>query len=216
VDARAAQVGDPIADASGRRVQFSGWSAGLSSDGRFATVVDPEAGGARIVDLSQTGPGTPVSNPASALWLDGNRLVWTDQLNGRTRLFLASPGAPAVALREWSGAELRTEASPDGRRVLVTAVTAPPQVPTTPSNDPAAFATPVSTGVVPEQSIFLVTDGRWEPVPGTPGGSDTELRATSWVGSRTISRSTDGIVYFEEIEGAKGRRFVLGSEADLR
>jgi hypothetical protein len=148
---------------------------------------------------------------ATARWLDGDRLAWTADLEGKTRLFLAAPGGAPSAVREWTGAHLQIDPSPDGKALLVTVFRG--EAPSDRAADPRLFETSAPRGTVPETGIFDVVDGRWRSLAG-PGPDDTH--AVRWAGPKTLAFMASGAVAFEDLDHPGVRRFVLGGEEDLR
>ena len=212
IDAASGRVGEPMTDGKGATILFAAWSAGLSPDGRFATVAPGERGEpARVVAVADGATVTDLPNPVSARWVGDDHLAWTVDREGKTRLFVAALPAPAVAIREWSTVHLRLEVSPDGKALLVTAQswTVSSDAPA----DAALFATPVAAGSPGEAGIYSIDDGHWRTL--SPRRID-DTHFTQWAGPNTIAGTGPGVVYLEDLDHPGMRRFVLGAEEDLR
>jgi hypothetical protein len=220
VDVATSQVGAAVADASGRSVVFSGWTGGLSPSGRFARIVDNrgDPGGARVIDL-RAGVDQPVA-PASpsASWIQGDRLVWHEDLDHRTRLFVETPGAPPKPLREWRDAQVGIQPSPDGRAVFVSVIPdiRGPGVDTSRRPpDPALFEGTAPTGGIAEELVYVPEEDRFITLGPPFSGRANDMRWSEWAGPKTLARIAPGVVYFEDIDKPGVRRFVIGGPGDL-
>jgi ABC-type transport system involved in multi-copper enzyme maturation permease subunit len=218
IEVGAARVGEPLAGPDGQPWIFA--LNGLSRSDRFARVKqrgdDPAT--TRIVDLRSGEDLGPSTSVPGAQWVEGDRVVWLETLDHRSRLFAASPGRAPVALREWTDAQVGLQRSPDARAVFVSALPAggPPAVDgQRRPPDPALFELPVSAGVVPEEVVFLAEEARWITMP-VFSGRPNDLRHTMWAGPKTLARIATGVVYFEDFDHPGEKRFVLGGEGDLR
>lgn len=222
IDTTAARLGPPLADAEGRPIVFGGWTAVLSPTGRFAFVSTPiETGRHRIVVDTASGREIPTGAiPVTARWLADDRLCWVASSDGVTRLVVQAPGANPVPVREWKGrANIGIEPSPDGRALLVSVLPGDP----TPSgtqiargdSDPALFEAPASGGRIPEEGVFSTDGDRWITLP-TFSSKPMDQRYTEWAAPQTLARIANGVVYLEDVGTPGAKRFVLGSEGDLR
>jgi ABC-type transport system involved in multi-copper enzyme maturation permease subunit len=214
VDVAAAKVGPAMAHASGSQIVFTGWPLGLSRSGRFARVVDPndESKASRVVDLRPGATPLPPLDAPGARWLAGDRLVWIEILGDRTRLLIATPGAPPAAVREWRVATVGIETAPDGRAVFVSVIKAGAGFvePSSRRGDPANFEGTVFAGAVPEEVVYLADENRFV-TPGPPFSTvANDQRYTQWAGGKTLARISSGSVYLQDIERPGQGRYVIG------
>jgi hypothetical protein len=220
VDVAAGRVGPAMADASGRQRIFAGWGGSLSLSGRFARLAagNDDSSGARIVDLRAGVDPSNVAAPPGLRWIDGDRFVWQQSLDDRTRMFIGGPGASPRAIREWRKATVGIDPSPDGRAVFIsviptggaTVVDASRRPP-----DPALFAGSVPAGAVPEELVYYPAEDRFTPVGAPFSDRANDRRYSQWAGPKTLARLATGVVYFEDIDAPGQRRFVVGGPRDL-
>jgi len=220
IDIAGASVGPPMATASGVPLMFAGWGGSLSPSGRFARIVggDGELDEARIVELNSLDGALDATAPLRMRWISGDRLVWLDDLEHRSRLFVGAPGEPPKVLREWRDAQVGIEPSSDGRAVFVSVIPAggPPTTdPKRRPSDPALFEGEAPMGASPEELVYLPDEDRFLP-PETPfSDRPNDHRYTQWAGPKTLARIGAGVVYFEDLDAPGKRRFVIGGEGDL-
>jgi hypothetical protein len=220
IDVAAARVGPALVDGSGRAPLFGGWGGSLSPGGRYARVVagDDDLKAARILDLKAGADRPAVPAPPHARWLSGDRLVWHDELDHRTRLFVGMPGAPPKALREWRDAQVGIEPSPDGHALFVSVIPGagaaggdadhrPP--------DAALFEGSAPEGSAPEELVYLPDEDRFLPAAPPFSGRTSDKRYSQWAGPRTLARIAPGVVFLEDIGALGKRRFVIGRPANL-
>jgi hypothetical protein len=195
IDVRARRVGELLADREGRPIHFSGWTAGLSPSGRFATIVVPgrPRGVVQVVDTATGEPLAPGPVPNSTQWIRGDRLVWVEHDPDRARLLVATPGAAAVALREWSHARVTIAPSPSEEALLVSVRVPLPSEPLL-QNDDASPSAPGPSGSVPEEGVLWLDERRWAGIPRIPGTGKTFAR---WAGPGVLARVMPGEVRFE-------------------
>lgn len=214
VDVATARVGPPLTDPSGAELLLAGWPLGLSRSGHFARVADPDGApsASRVVDLRpDAAPVPPVGTPA-ARWLAGDRLVWIEAMGDRKRLFIASPGAEPIALREWQVASVGIEPSPDGRAVFVSVIAGQSGSiePSSLRGNPAHFVGSLPSGTVPEEVVYLPDDRRFVTLGPPFSDRSNDQRYTQWAGERTLARLSPGSVCLEDIDNPGNRRCVIG------
>ncbi len=220
IDIAGASVGPPMATASGVPLMFAGWGGSLSPSGRFARLVggDGQLDEARLVELNALNGSLFAAAPLRMRWISGDRLVWLDDLEHRSRLFVGAPGESPKVLREWRDSQVGIEPSTDGLAVFVSVIPAggPPTTdPKRRPSDPALFAGSAPNGTSPEELVYLPDEDRF--LPPEPPFSDrlNDHRYTQWAGPRTLARIGPGVVYFEDIDAPGKRRFVIGGARDL-
>ncbi len=218
IDIPAASVGPPMADASGAPLLLAGWGGSLSPSGRFARVVGEIAGERRIVDLS-AGPDRPSADGPSRLWwISGDRFVWLEDLEHKTRMFVGTPGGSPKVLREWRDSQVGLGASPDGRAVFVSVIPAGGPPATDPKRrmpDLALFESTVPTGTSPEELVYDLDEDRFLPLGPPFSNRPNDHRHTQWAGPKTLARIGPGVVCFEDLDAPGKRRFVIGGARDL-
>jgi ABC-type transport system involved in multi-copper enzyme maturation permease subunit len=219
VDVAAARVGPAMMDASGRVLTFAGWREGLSPGGRFARIIDLEdaTGESHIVDLRAMADQPSTEIPPSARWLSRNRLVWADDLGHRKRLFVGTPGARPLALREWRDAQVGVEPSPDGQAVFVSVLSEGVPASDAKHKPPDAdlFEVTAPAGDVPEELVYLPEENRFVSLGPPFSDRVNDHRYTQWAGAKTLARIAPGVVCFEDIDAPGKRRFVIGGARDL-
>jgi hypothetical protein len=193
IDVRQGRIEAPVSDAAGRPVRFGGWSAGLSPSGRWGTTIPSASapGTIQIVEIGQGAVRSPEAVPNGAVWVADDRIAWIEEQDGNSRLLEAMPGTAPAVLREWTHTKASIAPSPDGRSLLVV----------------AGAASARELGVIR-------ADGGWVGLP-SPSVGGKKVFAT-WAGPNTLARIEADVVYFEDIDKPGVKRFVLGSEADLR
>ncbi|HEX6853108.1 MAG TPA: ABC transporter permease [Candidatus Polarisedimenticolaceae bacterium] len=96
--------------------------AALSPSGRFVSVDStPSWHGPKRVILRETGEVVEIAATDAAIWLDRDRLVWSESAGKGTRLFVARPGEAPVEIGAWPTEDVDLAPSPDRRRLLVRA-----------------------------------------------------------------------------------------------
>ena len=220
IDVAAARVGPPMADASGRPLQFVGWGPVLSPAGRFALVGDDgdDLDARRLVDLREGSGGRSVPAPRGASWLDGDRMVWYEILEHKTRMFVGTPGEAPKAVREWHDAEVGIRSSPDRRTVFISVIPAfgaPSVAAGRPLPDPARFEGSVPQGSAPEELVYVPDEDRVVSLGHPFSDRPNDQRYSVWAGAKTLARIAPGVVYFEDIDRPGVLRFVIGGSSDL-
>ena len=185
-------------------------------------VVDGADGGTEersaIIDLRDGGRRLPTLSPSWARWLPGDRLAWCDSFDRRTRLFVAAPGEPPKAIREWRDAQVGIEPSPDGHAIFISVIPAPGGPATDGSRhspDPAFFEGSVPEGGNPEELVYLADEARFVSLGPPFSDRANDLRYSQWAGPSTLARIAPGVVAFEDIGAGGKRRFVIGGPGDL-
>ncbi|HEX4823726.1 MAG TPA: ABC transporter permease subunit [Candidatus Polarisedimenticolaceae bacterium] len=215
IEAGLRRIGEPISDASGKPIEFASWLAGLSPSGKLgttATTVDlhSDRSGIAVTDLATGSVRVVDSSVNDEQWLSGDRLVWLENEGaGGSRVRLRSMGSDGkiVTLRAWRNAAVRIQVSPLGEAVYLSAhELAPGHGKALDPGDPE--------GTVPEHGILRVAEGKWFSI--NPACSEAEECTTTWASERTLARIGPGFLAFEDIDHPGVKRFVLGSEADLR
>ena len=219
IDIPAASVGPPMVDASGVPLLVAGWgTTSLSPSGRFARVVGDEVGERRIVDLSADPDQPSVDSPPMPHWISGDRFVWLDDLEYRTRLFVGAPGESPKVLREWRDSQVGLGQSSDGQAVFIAVIPAggPPAIdPKRRPPDPALFEGIAPSGASPEELVYLPDDDRFLKLGLPFSVRANDGRSTQWAGPKTLARIAPGVVYFEDLDAPGKRRFVIGGARDL-
>jgi len=220
LDVAARKVGPALADDAGHALTFAGWTGGLSPGGRFARVVDDAAGatGPYILDLKDRPRRLPTTSPGWARWIKDDRLAWCDDLDHRTRLFVARPGEPPRAIRGWNDGQVGIEPSADGRMLFVSVIPAggaPAIDGQRPRTDPALFEGTIPAGANPEELIYLVDEDRFVSLGPPFSGRVNDLRYSQWAGPKTLARIAPGVVALEDVDQPGKRRFVIGGPGDL-
>jgi len=220
LDVAAGKVGPAMTDPNGRVLTFAGWTGGLSPSGRFARVIGgPADGGASsILDLADGSRRMPATIPSWARWISGDRLAWCDDLEHRTRLFVAGPGEPPKAIREWRDAQVGVEPSQDGRTLFVSVIPAggaPPVDGQRPRPEAALFGESVPVGGNPEEFVYFVDEARVVTLGPAFSDRPNDLRYTQWAGPKTLARIAPGVVALEDVDQPGKRRFVIGAPRDL-
>jgi ABC-type transport system involved in multi-copper enzyme maturation permease subunit len=220
IDVAAAQVDEPLSNAAGQPILFSGWEGGLSPSGKLAMVSAGANGrGAFVQDVATGATISTTAIPNSARWLADDRLFWLARKSKTTRLIVMTPGQSPKAIREWEGGNVGLESAPDLRAVFVSALRAdpgpPPSNPTAGAPESSLFAGDVPRGDVPEEGVFQTAGDRWISVPAF-SKAPLDRRYTQWAGPSTLARIASGVVYLEDIGKPAEKRFVLGGEGDLR
>jgi ABC-type transport system involved in multi-copper enzyme maturation permease subunit len=218
IDVGAAHVGEPLAGPDGKPWVFA--NGGPSPSGRYARVKGhgDDSAATRIVDLRSGEDLGPAPRLPSAQWVAGDRLIWLETLGHRSRLFVASPGRTPVALREWTDGQVGVLAQLDGSAVFVSAIPAggaPAVDAAFGPTDPALFESTAPAAAVPSESVYLPEQNRWIDLPAF-SDRPNDQRYSVWAGPKTLARIADGVVYFEDIDKPGEKRFVIGSERDLR
>ena len=220
IDVTAARVGPPMADASGVPLMFAGRGGSLSPSGRFARFVGDEGdfGETRIVDLSAVPRQPFAAGPPRMRWISGDRLIWHDDFENRTRLFVGMPGTTPKVLREWRDAQVGIHPSPDDQAVFVSVIPAegaPAADAKRRPPDPALFEASAPAGTVPEELVYLPDEDRFLPLGPPFSNRANDQRYTQWAGPKTLARIAPGVVYFEDLDAPGKRRFVIGGTRDL-
>jgi hypothetical protein len=220
IDVAAARVGPPIADASGRPLQFSGWGRGLSPNGRFALVTDVvgDPNTSHVVDLQAVKGDGVISAPRWSFWVDGDRLIWRETLEHRTRMFVGTPGGPPRPIREWREANVGIFPSPDRRAVFVSVLPAggaPSAAAGRAVPDTADFQAGVTQGSATEEIVYLPGEDRFVTLGHPFSDRPSDQRYSVWAGPKTLARIAPGVVYLEDIDRPGALRFVIGGSRDL-
>ncbi len=196
---------------------FAQWK--LSPTGRYWIRLEQSpAGWTRVIRELPTGTDLPAPRVTrTARWLAGDRLVWTETTRGRTRLLTALPGGAPRPLREWNGADIELDPSPDRALVLVMARPASAgrgrterREPEDAAPGPDAWESPAGRGVVPELLVFEPETNRWTRLPDRLISGVAGPWRTSWAGPRTIARAGPGVVELLDLDRLDSPRYVLG------
>ena len=133
-------------------------------------------------------------------------------------MFIASPGAEPVALREWPVASIGgIETSPDGSAVFVSVIEGQPGfVDTVMKGDPAHFIGSAPMGAVPEEVVYLADERRFASLGPPFSDRASDQRYTQWAGGKTLARFSLGCAYLEDIDDPGKRRYVIGGPRQLR
>jgi hypothetical protein len=225
VNPKLGKVEGPIFELSSNEITSE---TGLSPSGRFVVVSERAKEGATPNDLDrprfvrdvatrQSAPGLAPS--ARAQWLSGDRLAWTETRSEATSLIVASMDGSQNVVRTWSHADVGIVASPDRRAIFVSVLPQRPKTGAAPAAEgtSAVRDTPMASreGAF-EEFVYLVDEDRI--VSLGPPFSDrlSDQKYTLWAGPKTLARIAPGVVALEDLNAPGKRRFVLGSESDLR
>jgi hypothetical protein len=218
IDVAAARVGAALAGTDGEPLRFAD-GGGLSPSGRFGRVVIRSGSleGVAIVDLRE-GASRTLPSPTPARWIPGDRLLWSENLGHRTRLFIAAPGAPPTLVREWIDAQIGVQLSPDRRAAFVSALPAGGARPTDARRrevDPGGVRQGASLGTTPEEIVVDLDELGLTTLSPPFSDRANDLRYSQWAAPGTLARFAPGVVYVEDLGPASSRRFVIGSPSDL-
>jgi len=154
--------------------------------------------------IHRAGTATTLPGPSSGTWhawhawLADDRLAWVEWQGGETTLKVQTRDGRVTSLKSWTNAAVGLDPSPDGNALFVSVL---PQ--------------PDKSGIF-EELVYLADESRL--VSLGPPFSDRlhDLKYTLWAGPRTLARIAPGVVAFEDVDALGKRRFVLGSERNLR
>ena len=226
VDAPSAKVVGPIATLASNEVAHQG---ALSPSGRYLLMFNraPQGAGSsefepdrRFVRDLRTGVDAPALSPtARAQWLSGDRLAWIEVGSDATSLVVAAMDGSRKAVRTWSRADVGIVVSPDRRSIFVSVLPQRPKTKTASSAEATSSVRdtpPASREGAFEEFVYLADEDRI--VSLGPPFSDrlSDQKYTLWAGPRTLARIAQGVVALEDLDAPGKRRFVLGSESDLR
>jgi hypothetical protein len=224
VDVKHERVEGPILELPPSEVANEG---ALSPDGRFLIGSERVEEGStpnithrrHFVREVATGQDVPGLVPwERAQWLAGDRVAWLDGGSQDCVLVVASIDGRSKTVREWKGADVGFMVSPDGHALFISVLPTFPNSSSVPTTTGGAIhdSPSASRSGVFEELVYFVDEDRMISLGPPFSDRKNDQKYTLWAGPKTLARIAAGVVAFEDLDAPGKRRFVLGSESDLR